>query len=138
MNSTSMWSYNSSDYDEYCSTKVSMLLTSLGMTSDEAVLDYDLSLLYSNMTREISSEHLWFKFKYTNAIEWLSEHYSCDILIYPIDQEKDLWKVTILPSAVSKGVNEQISDKTYVSWSMAAEVAILLVCERLYAMNTCI
>lgn len=133
-----MWTYNSQNYDEYCSTKVSMLLTSLGMKSDEAVLDYDLSLLYSNMMREISSEHLWFKFKYANAIEWLAEHYSCNILIYPIDQDKDLWKVTILPGVVSKGVNEQISDKTYASWSMAAEVAILLVCERLYAMNTCI
>ena len=132
-----MWTYNSLDYDEYCSTKVSMLLTSLGMTSDEAVLDYDLSLLYTNMMRENSSDHrMWFKFKYTNAIEWLSEHYSCNILIYPTDQEKDLWKITILPGAVSKGVNEQISDKTYASWSMAAEVAILLVCERLYAMCT--
>lgn len=119
--------------NEYCSIRTSRLLSRLGMVSMEAVFDqeglYDGTSMFESMTPAFGG-NLWFKIKYQDALTWLSEHYSCNILIYQEYPDiSDLWKVRILPGGpvFKSGFAIPIEN----TWSVVAEVAINTVCSTL-------
>lgn len=122
-----MKNYNYSE-SEYCSISASKLLTKLGMVSLEMVIDYEDYLRNNNIYYD-STNRMYFKIKYEDALSWLSENYGCDILIYWIGGES--WKARILPGGPVYDCGLNFSDEVSSSWSMIADLAIITVCSKL-------